>query len=92
MLPDYKKLEDNLEQLIFNKYNIKFTKELKDKMKYIDSTFVLDEAYWLFNKAYKYFRKELPGRDLLGITVNIEYPEDIKTEFLSRCALFNIYD
>ena len=57
MLPDYKKLEDNLEQLIFNKYNIKFTKELKDKMKYIDSTFVLDEAYWLFNKAYNILEK-----------------------------------
>jgi 5'-deoxynucleotidase YfbR-like HD superfamily hydrolase len=72
MLPDYALIENKVSELIFNKYNIVFTQEIKDIVKELDSRIILDEAKRFFPLHFQKFAKQYVGLKPLNVEVYSE--------------------
>jgi hypothetical protein len=67
LLPEYKKLETQLQRIIYNKYEIVTSHPINNTVKSLDTRILLDGVKFLFAYQYQHFSEQLPGTNPLGI-------------------------
>lgn len=93
LLPEYKKLEDIVESMIENKYNIALKEEQVNLVKELDSRIALDEANVFFPEHFDKFNAQLLGEQPLGIKIYKDASLELtKRMFLHTCEMLGVKD
>ncbi len=93
LLPDYKKIEKKVTQLIFMRYNINIPKNKEIIM--LDKNIVLDEAASLSPHHYNFFEENLLNYKGIYSPLGIKIKADgclnyIRSTFLAECSRLDI--
>jgi hypothetical protein len=92
-LPDYLKLESELSDIIYKKYNINTSEEVLAMVELLDKSIVLDEVKSLLPNQFELFSERAPTFKPLGIEVDGTIPpQEVKDAFLRLAEYFNIRD
>lgn len=90
LLPDYKNIEDVVQNMIYKKYGINQHNDLTHA---IDKRIVLDEAAHFMPYYYALYKAQLPAVEPLDICIMAdEHLFKVKAAFLNMCDQFNIED
>lgn len=97
LLPDYKSIEWDVMNIIYDKYDLYTTTYTDMIVKELDTRILLDECLAFMPHNYYHFTDQMPGIEPLGITLMNEascdrLPNIIKTSFLMWCNKLNIKD
>lgn len=93
LLPDYRRIEKQLTDIIFCKYGIVNTCHIEKVVKNLDTRIVLDETIDTMGRHYKLYSHQLLGHMPLGIdVVRDKYLSCTKKAFLLTCELLGIKD
>lgn len=94
LLPDYKKIEKNLHEMICKKYNIDSKGGLMNfVIKTLDSSIVLDEALAFMPQHYQHFKEQLKMFTPLGVKPKNETDlTKTRDKFLALCNKLDIKD
>lgn len=93
LLLDYCKLEEHVQNLIYQKYNISTDNPCITKLaKQLDTCIVLDEAAVFMPQFYELYAKQIPYKRL-GICIRAnDNLFDVKDAFLRMCELLRVKD
>lgn len=93
-LPDYLALENKVQTIILEKYNIQCPIEFTEISKLLDTNILLNEANACFPKQYYYHFTDqiLNVSPLDGIEIEIPSEEVIYNLFLTLCKYLDIHD
>jgi 5'-deoxynucleotidase YfbR-like HD superfamily hydrolase len=94
LLPDYRKIERQVQELIFGKYQIETSFKIDRIVKEFDTCMVLDEARTFMPHRYTHFKEQLGDSEPLGVALFNERGYEVNTyyEFLRECDLLDIKD
>lgn len=93
-LPDYIKLEKQVSDLIYKKYDISMNyKFIYDTVRELDIRILLDEASSLFPSRYDEFKNQLNNYNPLGVSISPNIPcQMVYDAFLRWCNELEIKD